>query len=193
MLHEVYNARRFFITCYVTDYTCHHNGRYAFYMVTIHMYIYFTWLPYICIYILHGYHTYVYTFYMVTIHMYIYFTWLPYICIYILHGYHTYVYTFYMVTIHMYIHFTWLPYICIYILHGYHAYVYTFYMVTIHMYIHFTWLPYICIYIFSCVSEFHWSHLRCKWDDMHFAWFSMWDGFLSPRVAESHPGRLRRG
>ena len=29
--------------------------------------------------------------------------------------------------------------------------------------------------------------------DMHFVWFSMWDGFYSPRVSESHPSRWRRG
>ena len=28
---------------------------------------------------------------------------------------------------------------------------------------------------------------------MYFVWFSMWDGFFSSRVSESHPSRLRRG
>ena len=28
------------------------------------------------------------------------------------------------------------------------------------------------------------------WDDMHFVWFSMWDGFFSPRVSESRPSRV---
>ena len=27
-------------------------------------------------------------------------------------------------------------------------------------------------------------------DDMHFVWFSMWDGFFSSRVSESHPSRV---
>ena len=28
------------------------------------------------------------------------------------------------------------------------------------------------------------------WHDMHFVWFSMWDGFFSPRVSESRPSRV---
>ena len=27
-------------------------------------------------------------------------------------------------------------------------------------------------------------------EDMHFVWFSMWDGFFSPRVSESRPSRV---
>ena len=29
-----------------------------------------------------------------------------------------------------------------------------------------------------------------NWEDMHFVWFYMWDGFFSPQVYESHPSRL---
>ena len=30
------------------------------------------------------------------------------------------------------------------------------------------------------------------WKDMHFVWFSMWDGFLWPRISESQGGILRQ-
>ena len=35
----------------------------------------------------------------------------------------------------------------------------------------------------------------CNFDKcvMNFVWFSMWDGFFSPRVSESHPSRMRWG
>ena len=31
---------------------------------------------------------------------------------------------------------------------------------------------------------------RGVWEDMHFVWFSMWEGFFSPRVSESRPSRV---
>ena len=44
-----------------------------------------------------------------------------------------------------------------------------------------------------CLLQFCLSRLICIGDDMHFVWFSMWDGFFSPWVSESHPSCLQRG
>ena len=42
---------------------------------------------------------------------------------------------------------------------------------------------------FSLLANSH--KVNAKWEqDMHFVWFSMWDGFFSPQVSESHPSRL---